>query len=351
MSVLDAVHTVLSEAGQPLHYRDITERMVAGGMWQPGGKTPHATVNARLAADIKRHGPGSRFRRVGAGVFALNEPVVSAGDAGDGPSQTDSGEQGRHMATREVADAFDLLLEELGNYVDELRESAVQATRKGNTKTARGLLDRQDDLAGFVQSVRSMAKQWHEAWVSRGQEKRHARVGSEGPAKKVSKRFPRLRTGMVTKQREYRLPILHALERLGGEAPLATVLGSVYTEMESRLLPADKDPLPASHGRFRWRNAAMFERYQMVTEGLLRGDSPRGVWAITDRGRALAAEHQAMSTDDGPPQAPFRAADGAPPPPARTPNGAPRHMVGAPADEDAEEDPAAAMNRFLRSES
>ncbi len=80
MNLLDAVYAVLSEAGQPLHYRDITERMVAGGLWKPGGKTLHATINAQLAANIKRLGPSSRFRRIDAGVFALNDSTT----VGDG---------------------------------------------------------------------------------------------------------------------------------------------------------------------------------------------------------------------------------------------------------------------------
>ncbi len=81
MNVLDAVHTILGEAGQPLHYRDITERVVAGGLWKPGGKTPHATINAQLAADIKQHGADSRFRRTSAGVFALNDAAPADGSS------------------------------------------------------------------------------------------------------------------------------------------------------------------------------------------------------------------------------------------------------------------------------
>lgn len=80
MNVLDAVHRALSEAGQPLHYRDITKRVVAGGLWTPKGRTPQATVNAQLSADIKRQGSSSRLRRVKAGVFALNESAPDPGD-------------------------------------------------------------------------------------------------------------------------------------------------------------------------------------------------------------------------------------------------------------------------------
>ena len=55
--------------------------------------------------------------------------------------------------------------------------------------------------------------------------------------------------------------------------------------MESHLQPVDLEPLPSDPKTPRWRNAAMRERYAMVRAGLLRSDSPRGTWAITEQGR------------------------------------------------------------------
>jgi len=71
MKVLDAVETVLKEAGSPLHYEAITKEVLKKGFWSPGGKTPEATINARLAVDIKTKGKKSRFQRTEKGVFAL----------------------------------------------------------------------------------------------------------------------------------------------------------------------------------------------------------------------------------------------------------------------------------------
>jgi restriction system protein len=71
MGVLTAVETVLKEAGEPLHYGEITKRLLERGLWVTTGKTPEATVNAQLAVDIKRRGEASAFRRADKGVFAL----------------------------------------------------------------------------------------------------------------------------------------------------------------------------------------------------------------------------------------------------------------------------------------
>ena len=72
MRAIDAVAEILAEADGPLHYSEITERMLAKGLWNSEGKTPEATVNARLAVDIRDQGAASRFVRVSRGRFALN---------------------------------------------------------------------------------------------------------------------------------------------------------------------------------------------------------------------------------------------------------------------------------------
>jgi len=73
MNSLDAAEKVLTEAAEPLHYQELTCLILEGELWQTEGKTPDATINARLAVDIKKHGSLSRFMRTGPGVFALRE--------------------------------------------------------------------------------------------------------------------------------------------------------------------------------------------------------------------------------------------------------------------------------------
>ncbi len=71
MEMLAAVETLLQAHGEPLHYREITQRLLDQGLWQTRGKTPAATVNSRLAVDIKDNGSDSRFQRTKPGVYAL----------------------------------------------------------------------------------------------------------------------------------------------------------------------------------------------------------------------------------------------------------------------------------------
>ncbi len=71
-SLAAAAH-VLKEAGKPLHYREITRRMLDQGLWATAGKTPEATVNARLACDLKQKGQRSIFVRNAKGISGLRE--------------------------------------------------------------------------------------------------------------------------------------------------------------------------------------------------------------------------------------------------------------------------------------
>ncbi len=79
MSVLDAVQRVLADAGEPLHYKEITRRIVSEGLWQPGGQTPEATVAAQLSVEIRHRGDSSRFKRLRPGVFALTDGAAPTG--------------------------------------------------------------------------------------------------------------------------------------------------------------------------------------------------------------------------------------------------------------------------------
>ena len=77
MTAIDAAYEILYAAGKPLHYRDITEQVLAQKLWATEGKTPWETVNARLSDDITKVGRFSRFVRVGPGQYSLNPEVTS----------------------------------------------------------------------------------------------------------------------------------------------------------------------------------------------------------------------------------------------------------------------------------
>lgn len=76
-SALQAARKILELATTPLGCEEITKRMLVQGLWQTSGKTPSATVNARIAVDIKHKGAASAFVRTAPGLYALNATSAS----------------------------------------------------------------------------------------------------------------------------------------------------------------------------------------------------------------------------------------------------------------------------------
>ena len=66
-----AIDKVLSSSSAPLHYNEITERIISDGLRHSLGATPAATVNAQISASIKRDGSKSPYIRVDKGTFTM----------------------------------------------------------------------------------------------------------------------------------------------------------------------------------------------------------------------------------------------------------------------------------------
>lgn len=78
MNIQDAVTRILKDAGQPLHAKEIAERIIEAGLWSSSGKTPEASVSARLYSDIKKHRDLSTFVKVAPQTFSLRDVQIVA---------------------------------------------------------------------------------------------------------------------------------------------------------------------------------------------------------------------------------------------------------------------------------
>ena len=79
MSFGDAAVQILREAGEPLHANEICDRALRQGLIQTTGRTPHASMAARLVVEVNQRGAQSRFRRVAPNTFCLVEQSQSRG--------------------------------------------------------------------------------------------------------------------------------------------------------------------------------------------------------------------------------------------------------------------------------
>jgi len=70
---IDAAHKVLKEKGIPLNAEEITKIALEMNLVKTSGKTPVATMGARIYMDIKRNGDNSLFTKFERGKFGLRE--------------------------------------------------------------------------------------------------------------------------------------------------------------------------------------------------------------------------------------------------------------------------------------
>jgi len=116
-TAVDAIRRVLAEDNGPLHYREITRRILNQGYWQTDGKTPEATISAQLTVSINRYGSGSPFRRAGRGVFELNPNGLPAPTTTGKPTEALEGREAaaRSKKTLSFTDAAEHVLRHFGN--------------------------------------------------------------------------------------------------------------------------------------------------------------------------------------------------------------------------------------------
>jgi len=188
-------------------------------------------------------------------------------------------QEGDTRMNRDVNKAFEILVSGLETALKYVREKAAQASRQGKYEQAQKLLTQAQQMERFITDIRAKQQEWQRL------------TGEPRRVRKGKREAKRLSRGECTSQKAYRLPILRALVALGGEAPAQEVLKRVFAEMEDLLKLIDLQPLPSNPKEPRWRNTARWERWAMVKEGLLRRDSPRGIWAITERGREYLRQH------------------------------------------------------------
>ncbi len=60
MTALEAIVAVLTEAGEPLDCRTITQRIIDRQIWSTTARVPEQSIHAVLAVDIKKWGAASR---------------------------------------------------------------------------------------------------------------------------------------------------------------------------------------------------------------------------------------------------------------------------------------------------
>jgi hypothetical protein len=80
MTFTEAALEVLRSAGEPLHYKKITEIAIARNLLSHVGKTPEVTMSSRLATLVKKDRGQAPIVKVRPGVFAIRESAMQTDD-------------------------------------------------------------------------------------------------------------------------------------------------------------------------------------------------------------------------------------------------------------------------------
>ncbi len=173
-----------------------------------------------------------------------------------------------------VAAAFEMLLEEIEAEIDFVNRAGTRAFEESAYDKAKEAIERAKQLTDFRAKADALRREWENLFAPEEDEE-------DMEAQAARRNLGRLRRGQRTREEAYYRPILEALQALGGSAQVNEVLDHVLEIMRSTLRDVDFEPLTSDPDTPRWKNTAQWARNAMVKEGLLRNDSPRGVWAIS----------------------------------------------------------------------
>jgi len=197
-----------------------------------------------------------------------------------------------------VVAAFEMLLEEIEAEIEYVNRVGARAFEARDYNKAKEALESAAQITGFRDKVGALRREWETLFAHQEDEE-----GTEPHAER--RNLGRLRRGLRTREEAYYRPILEAIHFLGGSAPMSEVLDRVLQSMKGMLRDVDYEPLASDPDMPRWKNTAQWARNSMVKEGLLRSNSPRGVWEISDagvkflRGEGKGEQHHAA---DGAPR-------------------------------------------------
>lgn len=175
----------------------------------------------------------------------------------------------------EVNNAFEILFEEIEAVANALNEEGAQAFRASDYSKAKAAIEEATRLIEFREKVKGLQKEWVELFAS------EPRARKEKGQLRPRARLPH---GLRTPEDAFRRPIMEALVELGGSAPIGEVLSRVEQKMKGVLNEYDREPLPSDPRAVRWRNTAQWCRNELVREGLMKDDSPYGIWEISEQG-------------------------------------------------------------------
>lgn len=190
-----------------------------------------------------------------------------------------------------VSAAFEILLEEVEAEIDFVSHLGANAFQTRELSKVAEIQARAQVLISFRDKVALLRSEWNQLLTA-------AEKDEDEEILVQRRNLGRVRKGLRTPAEHYYLPVLQTLVSMGGSGKVSDVLEKVGDRMKPVLKKVDYEPLASDPSNPRWRNTSQWARYSMIQEGLLKADSPRGIWEISDKGREYL-QSAASSVDEG----------------------------------------------------
>jgi hypothetical protein len=116
-------------------------------------------------------------------------------------------------------------------------------------------------------------------------------LGLDEPASQPVTKARRATSGELLPHSFYRPAVLQALAERGGSAPAREIINAVGQRLRDQLKPRDFEA--NNSGVVRWENRVQWQRQRLKEQGLIKPDSPVGMWELTAAGREEAAKVKA----------------------------------------------------------
>ena len=203
------------------------------------------------------------------------------------------------MDARKITQQFESLIGEMDAFIDNLNQEGAQKFSISDHVSTKIILERVEKLNhlrsrleylydDFVSIQSGVKEPKVQADLFKSIKNETDKINIKSPTQKIatsSEQNPQKKPKIPkTPEEKYRIPILIALESLGGSAFCQNVLQIVEELMISELNETDMEGLKSDPKTKRWRNTAMWARNSMRVEGLLKSNSPRGVWELDEAG-------------------------------------------------------------------
>jgi len=185
-----------------------------------------------------------------------------------------------------VVPIIDSLIEEFDRVIEELNQEGARRFFTSDYSQAKEILIDVEEVASLKERVSKLREEWKKLDLSISTTKDIEKKNVD------SRKFPKSKIpkGLRTREEDLEVPLLLALDSLGGTGDIHDVMNIIESLLAKDLSDFDWQTLPSDPNSIRWKNTVHWARAALVEKGLLSKTSPRGIWEITEAGRVALNE-------------------------------------------------------------